>query len=154
MLKKVSLLSFFVLLIAACNSNPSGFTIDGELEGELENGTKVYLKTVDSLARGLVDIDTTTIENGVFTFMGVSGAPKVHYLFFEGIQGSSPLILENGKISFKAQKDSLAFSRVKGTPQNNSFMEFLKESRRLNAMSKSMTDEFRAATLSKDTANI
>ncbi|MDT0607667.1 TlpA disulfide reductase family protein [Croceitalea rosinachiae] len=154
MIRKLSIFSLFALLIVACNSNPSGYTIDGELRGELENGTQVFLKTTDSLARGLIDIDTTTIENNQFTFTGEIDELGVHYLFFDGVQGNAPLILENGTISFKAQKDSLAFSKVKGTAQNDMFMEFLVESRRLRSMSKSMNDEFSKARMAKDTANM
>lgn len=151
MIKRIFLV-FILALVASCNSTPEGYTISGELRGDLEEETKVFLKTTDSLARGLVDIDTTTIQNGIFTFTGISEAPKVYYLFFDGIQGNAPLVLENGKISFKAQKDSLQFHKIKGTLQNDLFMNYLEEVRTISSMSKSMNDEFRNARTRGDTA--
>ncbi len=138
--------------VASCGTTPEGYVVNGELKGDLENGTKVFLKTTDSISRGLVDVDTTTIENGVFQFTGKHAVPKMYYLFFEGVRGNAPLILENGEISFSAQKDSLGYSELAGSAQNDLFMEFLNESRRLGAMSRSMNDDFSQARMKQDTA--
>jgi len=151
MLKKISAL-LLLGFIVSCGTTPEGYVINGALEGDLENGTKVFLKTTDSLSRGLVEVDTTTIENGVFSFAGESTGPKMYYLFFDGVRGNAPIILENGEISFNAQKDSLAFSKLQGTTQNELFMLYLEESRRLSSMSRSMNDDFSRARVENDTA--
>lgn len=151
MLKKLTTL-FIVVLVASCGTTPEGYVVNGELRGDLENGTQVFLKTTDSVSRGLVEVDTTTIENGAFTFTGKNAIPKMYYLFFDGVRGSAPIILENGTISFMAQKDSLAFSMLKGTEQNEMFMTYLEESRRLSSMSRSMNEDFGRARAEKDTA--
>lgn len=151
MLKKICAL---LLLggVVSCETSPEGYVVNGALRGELENGTKVFLKTTDSLSRGLVDVDTTTVENGVFQFTGAHTVPKMYYLFFEGVRGNAPLILENGEISFAAQKDSLGFSKLEGTIQNELFMEYLEESRRLSSMARSMNEDFNQARMKQDTA--
>lgn len=151
MLKKIG--AFLLLAgVVSCGTTPEGYVVNGELKGEIENGTQVFLKTTDSVSRGLVDVDTTTIENGIFQFSGKHPVPKLYYLFFEGIRGNAPLILENGEISFTAQKDSLGFSELGGSTQNELFMEFLDESRRLGSMSRSMNEDFNQARMKQDTA--
>ncbi len=61
-------------------------------------------------------------------------------------------MVENGNISFKAQKDSLSYARVKGTPQNDSFTVYLEELRTLSSMSRSMNEDFRRANDAGDSA--
>ncbi|BFP43323.1 TlpA disulfide reductase family protein [Flavobacteriaceae bacterium GF1] len=153
-MKKFVVGLLITVLFAACNSTPEGYVLNGELRGDVENGTKVFLKTADSLRRALIDIDTATVENGQFTFLGNSDVPQMYYLFIDGIRGNCPIIMENGEIIFKAQVDSLTFAEIKGTPQNNLFMDYMEESRRLGSMSKTMNDDFRKASLAKDTATV
>ncbi|WP_350285723.1 TlpA disulfide reductase family protein [uncultured Croceitalea sp.] len=152
MLRKLSLVVIVVSVMASCTSNTDGFVIDGTIDGELENGTKVFLKTTDSLSRSLIEVDTTTIENGTFKFVGASDEPIMHYLMIDNVQGNAPVIVENGTISFRAQKDSLAFSKVKGTAQNEMFMDYLDESRTISSMSRSMNEEFSNARMQRDSA--
>ena len=112
-MKKKLLFLAISAILASCSSTPEGFVIEGELRGELENGTQVFLKTTDSLRRSLIELDTTTIENGVFQFTGTATTPQLNYIFIDGIRGNAPIIVENGTISFKAQKDSLSFAQLK-----------------------------------------
>ncbi len=153
-MKKKLLFLAISAILAACSSTPEGFVIEGELRGELENGTQVFLKTTDSLRRSLIELDTTTIENGVFQFTGTATTPQLNYIFIDGIRGNAPIIVENGTISFKAQKDSLSFAQLKGTQQNSLFMNYLEETRTLASMSRSMNEDFRRANASQDTAAI
>ena len=153
-MKKVSIAISTILFLAACNTAPESFVINGELRGDVENGTEVFLKTTDSLRRTMIEIDTALVENGQFTFTGVSEKPELHYIFIDGVPGNAPVILENGEIRFGVQKDSLSFVDLKGTPQNNMFMTYLEEYRMLSSMSRSMNDEFRKANVAKDTAAV
>ncbi len=153
-MKRIGFAIVLTVLLVGCSSTPEAFRITGELTGEVENGTKVFLKTTDSLRRNMIDVDTAIVENGKFTFSGTSEVPELYYLFVDGVRGNSPIILENGEISFKAQKDSLAFSKLRGTLQNELFMEYLEESRTLASMSRSMNDDFRKASAARDTATI
>ncbi len=153
-MKKILLAIGVFGFLNACNTAPEGYTVNGELRGDIENGTKVFLKTTDSLRRAMVEIDTAIVENGQFNFYGASDTPQLYYIFIDGVRGNAPVILENGEISFKAQKDSLTFARLKGTPQNEVFMDYLEESRTLSSMSRSMNDEFRKANAAQDTAAV
>ncbi|WP_420601878.1 redoxin domain-containing protein [Flagellimonas sp.] len=150
-MKKIFIIASGVLFLASCNSKSEGFTLNGTVTGELENGTQVYLKTTDSLNQ-LIDIDTTTVENGVFNFKGEQAQPQLHYIFLESNRGNVPFFLENGKISLKFQKDSLNYAKLKGTLQNDLFMNFMDESRILSERAASMQNDMRTAAQQRDTA--
>jgi len=137
----------------ACNTTPDGFKLEGTLSGEVENGTQVFLKKTDD-ANQLIEVDTTTIENGKYTFTGTSALPELHYLLINSVRGNIPVVLENGSIEVNAQKDSLAFAKMKGTLQNDLFADFLEESRSLARRARSMSDEMRNATAQQDTASM
>ncbi|MEO0570477.1 MAG: TlpA disulfide reductase family protein [Bacteroidota bacterium] len=154
MMKKIVVLICAAGLLFACSSSPEGYVLTGELRGDVENGTKIFLKTTDSLRRSMVELDTTVVENGQFHFSGTANIPQLNYIFIDGVRGSAPVILENGKINFKAQKDSLSFVALKGTIQNDLFMDYLEESRTLSSMSRSMNDDFRKANDAGDTAAV
>ena len=68
-MKKLFAISLGALLISACNSEPKGYVLSGTITGEPENGTQIFLKTTDSLNQ-LVDIDTTAVQDGLFSFSG------------------------------------------------------------------------------------
>ncbi|MEM6894758.1 MAG: TlpA disulfide reductase family protein [Bacteroidota bacterium] len=144
-MNKVWIWGVLAALVASCAGKADGYSVDAKVEGELDNGTKVFLKTTDSLNQ-LVDVDTTTVENGVFSFEGVQEQPKLHYLMLEDSRGNLPFFLENGKISIKFQKDSMNYARIKGTPQNDIFMDFLGESRRMGERARSMQQDMRVAS--------
>lgn len=152
-MKKILAFTIGVLLLASCNSKPEGFTLNASVTGELDNGTQVYLKTTDSLNQ-LIDIDTTTVENGVFSFKGTQAEPKLHYIFLESNRGNIPFILENGDIALKFQKDSLSYAELKGTEQNMLFMGFLSESRKLSERARSMQNDMRTAAQQQDSATV
>ncbi len=152
-MKKIIPVVLILAFFAACNSTPEGYTINATVSGDLENGTKVYLKTTDSLNQ-LKDIDTTTVENGIFSFMGNQESPKLYYIFLESNRGNIPLFLENGTIDIKFQKDSLNYAQLKGTQQNELFMKFLGESRKMAERARSMQRDMNQAARAQDTATV
>ncbi|MER3373138.1 MAG: TlpA disulfide reductase family protein [Allomuricauda sp.] len=152
-MKKVFVIVLGVVFLASCNSKSEGYTLNGTVEGELDNGTLVYLKTTDTINQ-LVDIDTTTIENGVFSFKGIQAEPKLHYIFMESNRGNIPFILENGEIDIEFQKDSMNYAKLKGTVQNQFFMDFLDESRSFSERAMSMQNDMRTAAQQRDTATV
>lgn len=139
-----------VLALAACNKNPEGFTINGTVEGEVANGTKIFLRTTDAQNQ-LVEVDTTTIENGKYTFTGPAKLPTVHYLFIDQLRGNTPVIIEKGEIQVAAHKDSLNFAKIEGTPQNELFAKFLDDSRALSERAMGINDDMRNASAKNDT---
>jgi peroxiredoxin len=152
-MKKLLAISLGALLIGACNSDPKGYVLSGTITGEPENGTQIFLKTTDSLNQ-LVDIDTATVENGLFSFSGSQAEPKMYYLFVDKTRGNAPLIVENGNIEIEFQKDSIGYAELKGTEQNEMFMDFLEESRKLSERARSMQDDMRMAAQQQDTATV
>ncbi|MBC6998396.1 TlpA disulfide reductase family protein [Cytophaga sp. FL35] len=137
--------------LSACNQKPEGYTVDGNIRGEVENGTNVYLRAVGENGQP-VDVDTTKLENGKFTFTGKMDAPEMHYLFVENLMGYAPVILENGTIQLSAQKDSLGMAEVKGTPQNETFTDYMEQSKELTLRAQSIQQDMQQANVSRDTA--
>lgn len=137
--------------LVSCGESSNGFDINGDLRGDMENGTLVFLKRTDEQGRA-IDIDTTKIENGNFAFEGEAGSPELHYIFIDQLQGNIPIIIEEGTITISGQKDSLAFTDIKGTPQNELFSDFLETSRSFSSRAMSMSDDMRRATMQQDTA--
>jgi len=152
-MKKYFFTALLFGILIACNTTPDGFKLEGTLSGEVDNGTQVFLKKTDD-ANQLIEVDTTTIENGKYTFTGTSALPELHYLLINKVRGNIPVVLENGSIDVNAQKDSLAFAKMKGTLQNDLFADFLEESRSLARRARSMSDEMRNATAQQDTASM
>ena len=101
-MKKLILGLFATALLVSCNSNPDGFSIEAKIDGEIENGTKVYLKRINEVNQP-VDVDTTTVENGKFTFTGKADSLDLQYIFIDKLQGNIPLIIENGTIEIGFQ---------------------------------------------------
>ena len=134
-----------LITLVSCNQEPDGFTIDGTLRGEIEEGTNVFLKKLGDINQP-VEVDTATITNGKFQFKGTAAAPELHYIFVDKAQGYTAVILENGTIDFSAQKDSLGFAKVKGTLQNNVFGDYLEKSRALSQQARSIQEDLQNAT--------
>jgi len=152
-MKKFVLSALLLGTLIACNTSPDGFKLEGTLSGEMENGTQVFLKKTDEVNQ-LIEVDTALLENGKFTFTGSSAMPELHYLLVNSVRGNIPVVIENGNIEVSAQKDSLAFAKIKGTLQNDLFADFLEESRSLAQKARSMSDEMKNATAIQDTASM
>ncbi len=144
--------TLFALCIAltaiACNTTPEGYVVNGTLTGEIENGTQVFLKRIDERNQPIV-IDTALVENGNFKFTGKTNYPELHYIFIDKIGTFAPIVLENGEIEFKSQKDSLNMAKIKGTKQNEIFNDYIEKSRSISQRAKSIQDDMRKASLER-----
>lgn len=152
-MKKLVFCICMIAILASCSTKTEGYVIDGELRGDVADSTLVFLRATDS-SRNMIEVDTTYIINGAFEFTGTSNGPKLHYIFFNGIRGNSPIILENGEIRFRAQKDSLAYGELTGTPQNEVFMNYLQEQRKLSDIGQSMSRDLQTARAQGDQATM
>ncbi len=152
-MRKYLLCACALITIVGCNNNPDGFTINGTLTGELENGTRLFLKKTNEINQP-IDVDTTTVENGIFSFTGKAGAPELHYIFIDKSNGNIPLIIENGNIEITTQKDSLGFAKIKGTLQNDLFADFMDGSRAISSKAISINQDLQRASSVKDTATL
>ncbi len=152
-MKKVLLALGIVVTLMACNKSSKEFTVNGNITGDLENGTKVFLKKVGDQNQP-IDIDTTTIENGKFTFSGPADQPEIHYIFIDKIRGNIPFVLEKGTIALTAQKDSLNFAKLEGTEQNDAFAEYISGSRKISEKAMHINEDMRKASMSKDSVTM
>ncbi|MGB3150588.1 MAG: DUF4369 domain-containing protein, partial [Maribacter sp.] len=130
-MKNSLLLIGIAILMFSCNQEPDGFTINGTMRGEFDEGTSVFLKKISDENQP-IEVDTAVLKEGTFQFKGIANAPELHYIFVDKIPGYTAVILENGKIDFSAQKDSLGYAEVNGTPQNEVFGDYLEKSRELS----------------------
>lgn len=153
MMKKTLFALLSLITIVACSTNSGGYVLKGTSEGDLENGTAVYLRTTDTTNQ-IIDIDTTQVQNGSFQFEGNQDIPQLYYIFVDGLTGNMPVILESGSIDLRFHKDSLEAATVDGTEQNELFMEFLSESRKFRDMVMGMQEDMREATAQRDTVTM
>ncbi|ASV32046.1 TlpA disulfide reductase family protein [Maribacter cobaltidurans] len=149
-MRNLLLLLFGLILTQSCNQSPEGFTINGSLRGDLEDGTQVFLKTIGE-GNQPIEVDTTTIKEGKFEFTGTSEKPELYYIFVDNTKGYTAVILENGEIEFEASIDSLGFAEIGGTPQNDYFSNYMEESRKISLQAKSIQEDLQRATTSGGT---
>lgn len=152
-MKRLLLALLIVLAIASCNQKPEGYVINGEISGEIADGTSVFLKVIDPNNQAKA-IDTAKITAGKFTFSGIADMPEVHYIFVDKARGYSAIVLENGEIDFTAQKDSLGFAKIGGTVQNDIFSNYLKKSQDITMKASSIQADMQAASASQDGATL
>jgi peroxiredoxin len=153
-MKKIALVVFAALLVIACNKD--GFEITGLAEG-VENGKKVYLETQTDL--GPVSLDTAVVENGKFKFEGkLKEGIELAFVRIETLNGSVPMILENGDISVEFNKDTIQNSKIGGTKNNDHFQNYNNESQVIyKKMMKFQVDnqeKMAAAQQAQDTVSI
>jgi len=143
-MKKIILSLSILVAFIACNQNPDGYTIEVALTGEVENGTKVFLKKQGENNQP-VDVDTTEVKDGKFVFTGQAGPPEVNYIFVDQLQGYTAVVIENGKIEVTAQKDSLGLAKVKGTPQNDLFSKYITKAQSMSKQAIAIQKDMQAA---------
>ena len=143
-MKKILLSLSILIAIVACNQNPDGYTIEGTLTGELENGTKVFLKKQGENNQP-VDVDTTEVIDGKFVFNGQAGTPEVNYIFIDKSKGYTAIVIENGEIEITAHKDSLGLAKIKGTPQNDLFSKYIKKAQSMSKQGMAIQKDMQAA---------
>ncbi len=148
-MKRIIIPILMAFVIAACNQKPEGYIIDGELRGDIENGTQVFLRKQGENNQP-INVDTTTVENGKFVFTGVAEIPEMHYIFVDKSQGYTGVVVENGEIAFSAQKDSLGLAEIKGTPQNDLFSKYLAKAKAMSEKGMAIQKDMQAATQSQD----
>ncbi len=139
-MKKIVLAISGLLLIASCGKNPGGFVIEGTITGDIEDGTKVFLKKTDKNNQP-VEIDTTTIQDGKFTFLGPVDTLQLNFIFIDQVEALKAVVIEEGEIVVKAHKDSLSYAKVKGTFQNDVFTDYLNQSRELTERANSINKD-------------
>src|SRR5690606_14701372 len=80
-----------------------------------------------------------------FSFKGKVEEPIVHYLFVEGIQAHLPFIAEEGNIEMEVYKDSIALSKLSGTPSNDDLAAYIANSSNLREKVKAIREQVEQA---------
>lgn len=110
-----------VALMAACTSAPQGYTITGTVDGAAD-GDSVFLCVREG--RKFVNIDSTAIAGGKFTFKGQQDSVRLVTLAAKTNDQrgySLNLYLENGKIEARL---SDFYDKVTGTPTNDRYQPY------------------------------
>jgi peroxiredoxin len=123
------------------------------LNGELENGTQVFLKKTDGNNQP-VDVDTTTVQDGRFIFTGEAGLPELQYIFIDKLPGYTAVVVENGEIEISANKDSLGLASIKGTEQNDIFADYIVKSQNISKRALSIQQDMQRANTERNEASI
>lgn len=153
MKRAFGLLTSLVLLASCGEGTTDGYRISGTLSGEIEDGKRVFLRRSDENLQ-TVDVDTTAVQGGTFSFEGAIEQPELYYVFVEGSRSPVPLVLEKGSVELRGHVDSLSLARVSGTPQNEAYSEFLSEAREMSLRRMSMNQDLNAAVQQNDSAII
>jgi len=143
-MKKTILTTLLLISILACTTEPKGFTLKGDVRGDVENGTQVFLKKIGENNQP-TEVDTTTIENGKFQFVGSQEIPEMHYVFVDKLKGYTAVIIENGEINLSGQKDSMGLAKVSGSIQNEHFTDYLEESQAISKKAMSVQQDMQNA---------
>ncbi len=152
-MRKILLALAMIIAVVACNHKQDGYTINGTMSGDIENGTLVFLKKTGENNQP-VDVDTTKIENGKFVFKGTAGTPELHYIFIDKLMGYVGVVVENGDIEVSAQKDSLAMATIKGTTQNDIFADYIEKSQFITKRAMSIQKDMEKATVGQNEASL
>lgn len=119
-MKKIALILIAALTVISCKKE--GYEITGTANG-VDNGKNVYLEAQSET--GPVALDTAVVENGKFKFDGkLKDGVELAFVRIETLNGSLPIILEDGDIAIEFNKDTIQKSKIGGTKNNDKFQSY------------------------------
>jgi len=138
---------FYSLLIslafAACNGiEKNTFVIEGTTD--LPEGKKIF-RIIAGPNGQPQTVDTTEVVNGKFALKGDVDQIDVNFLFIEGTQSNSAIIIEEGQIDITLYKDSIGSSIIGGTASNKDLQAYRKETQEYAAAMSAIVQEIQAA---------
>lgn len=140
------------LVLTSC-AKENNYKIDGSAEG-IKDGTNVFLQEISDQNQ-LVNIDTSTVKNGKFSFDPAEVEnPDLNLITVEGINGNIIFVSENEKLKISANKDSIIDSSVKGGEQNDFFRTYFDEVMGSNKERQRIQQEGMAAVREKDSVKM
>lgn len=142
MKKFALLLSVAALLFATSCTDKNAYTVTGKVADAKLNGKEVYLQELSTDGQGFTSIDTTTIENGTFSFKGKADSIAVRFISVAAEnQHPALFILEAGNIEINI--DSVP--TIKGTPMNDQYQIFANKSEEVNKKLVALGSQYQAA---------
>lgn len=119
-MRKIAIVLIAALTVISCKKE--GYEITGTANG-VDNGKNVYLEAQSET--GPVALDTAVVENGKFKFDGkLKDGLELAFVRIETLNGSLPIILENGDIAIEFNKDTIQKSKIGGTKNNDKFQSY------------------------------
>ncbi|HAB51152.1 MAG: hypothetical protein A3K31_05965 [Ignavibacteria bacterium RIFOXYA12_FULL_35_25] len=121
LMKRVVLFLLFTIIFASCSTKKDQYAIHGTVKG-VDTG-KIYLQKYDS--EKWINIDSTRLEKGKFTFKGTIEIPEMRQIIMEEKQVVIPLFVENSNIDVQIFPDSIDKSIVKGSTSQDKYQEYI-----------------------------
>ncbi len=125
---KSKLFYLFLLIISilqSCNSKVDKieeYTISASIEG-IDSG-KALLAKLDLVTNEQVDVDSSEIKNGKFTFKGEIESPYIHTIFVNGKANKIHFFLENSDIEISADFNDLEHAKITGSREDSLFRSY------------------------------
>lgn len=138
---------FAAAAFVACSEN-KGYVVTGTVEGAADGDT-VYLAAVEG--RQLVNLDSTVIQNGTFTFKGVQDTAVARYITYkaEGKEGLNiDFFLENGKINVNLSEGTN--DAATGTLNNDAYQEIRVQLNEINGKMRAIYESMSDTTLTDE----
>lgn len=127
------------------------YVVTGQIRGIDSGWVWMKQKTQD----GYRLMDSARIEEGKFEFKGVldKGIQSVN-LYFNRERGTLVLFLEPGPIKVEADRDSIYYAQVSGTPNNERWGEYVRGDRRMAAEEDRVAKLYQASFETKDRTKV
>jgi peroxiredoxin len=155
-MKKFVLLLSVIALFVSCEKKeplpPNTYKINVSAPGVL-NGLRAHIKIIDE-RRQEIEIDTAMVVNEQFTFTGKVNSAAIRILSVNGVQGSLAFVLEPGEIDIELYKDSIQYSKIEGSKNNDAFNEYKKNFRKINEAHAKARNERNAANQTSGQAEL
>jgi peroxiredoxin len=153
-MKKFVFFLFVVSTIVSCEKKeplpPNTYKINVSAPGVL-NGIRAYIKIIDE-RRQEINIDTAMVVNEQFTFTGKVNSAAIRILSLNSVKGNLAFVLEPGELDIEVYKDSIQYSKVEGSKNNDAFNEYKQNFVNTNNDIIKVRNERDAARQSGDTA--
>lgn len=144
------LISIALACLFAASCSNGGYTINGTVAGGNMEGKTVYKMSSISDSKTEPTVDSTTVNNGKYSFKGAVGNPDYCIVFIpsEGGMTQPPVlyatvVLENGTIDITTNEDNE--TTVSGTPFNDSYQAHNKEYQTISKIFKKAYDRLESA---------
>ncbi|PTM01729.1 MAG: hypothetical protein DA407_15720, partial [Bacteroidetes bacterium] len=125
-MKKCIVLLSLISILVSCEKKeplpPNTYKINVTAPGVL-NGLRSHIKIIDSRRQEII-IDTAMVINEQFTFTGKVNSASIRVLSVNGVNGQLAFVLEPGELDIELYKDSIQYSKIKGTKNNDGFNEY------------------------------
>jgi thiol-disulfide isomerase/thioredoxin len=148
-MKHIYILLVTTFTLISCNSNSDFYTIEGNAIG-FEDGTTIFVNTVSNNNQPKI-IDTLIVNSG--SFKGVypkSEVLSINLLQVENIKANILYFPENSNLKATLYKDSIQSSFIVGSQQNDSYKEFMDQSKKFNKVKSEKSELFKQARREQD----